>query len=119
MTDPETRDPSPPTQVGCGPQVKPSTIISCRLGPTGQQAPALTLEVLDVFKEGIRLLASAPLHLGRWLQIALKKGGGEGPPAWRLVRVVWSAPVGGGHYCVGALFDKPLSGPTLQALTSP
>ena len=86
--------------------------------PTGQQAPALTLEVLDVFKEGIRLLASAPLHLGRWLQIALKKGGGEGPPAWRLVRVVWSAPVGGGHYCVGALFDKPLSGPTLQALTS-
>jgi hypothetical protein len=46
------------------------------------------------------------------------KGAAEGPPAWRLTRVVWAAPVGGGHYCVGALFDKPLSGPTLQALTS-
>jgi hypothetical protein len=94
--------------------VKPGTRVRCRRGPQG---PDLTLDVLDLSEEGIRLLARGPLARGQQVEVTLE-GPGEAPASRHPARVVWSVAAAGGDSCVEARFDEPLSYRTLRGLTS-
>jgi hypothetical protein len=75
------------------------------------------VSVLDVSENGVRLVLKEGLPVGHEFAVTLE---GLSSRAVKVVaRVVWSAALADGNFCVGAAFGKGLSYYDLSALARP
>jgi hypothetical protein len=97
-------------------QAKESTRVSCRLGPYGMGAE-VSVAVLDLSVEIIRLTARAPMDPGQEVEITLESIGLL-RPVTQTANVTECTPAADGAYCVCCVFEKAIGYREFMALTS-
>ncbi|MCI0461930.1 MAG: PilZ domain-containing protein [Gemmataceae bacterium] len=91
--------------------------VECRKGALGLGRD-LVIQALDISQTGLRLVLKEALKVREQAEILLA-GGGLPRALKRLATVAWVLPVGGGGYCAGLNFEKPLPYADLQRLARP
>lgn len=84
---------------------QPKVKVTCRTDEAGSNVAAA---VLDVSEEGVRLLVKGPLNVGQHVIIGLE-GSLHKEPVVRRGKVIWSAKVTDGGYCVGICLESSLA----------
>ncbi len=96
--------------------VKPSTRVSCRLGPYGMGAE-VGVAVLDLSVESVGLTLKAPLEPGQEVEITFDSIGLL-RPVTLTSKSTSCTPAADGTYCVVLVFEKAMGHREFMALTS-
>jgi hypothetical protein len=89
--------------------------VICRKGNL-DMGPNLAKAVLDISESGVRLVLKAPIEVGQYVSVSL-----EGVLHMRPIvctgKVVWTAELAEGGYCVGVRLEKYLTYKDIRLLT--